>query len=935
MTTTQPSSKNINDEINALKAEVERNPTDLVAKITLASTLERTGRIQEARQYYQDVIDSDTDNIFAPSARKALEAMGIAPIISAAPAAPTDALQDKINELKAEVDKDPSDLVAQINLANALEKAGQIAAAREVYQGVQASDPEGLFGITAVKALEAMGVSIDNKVKQIELPSQKELAASETSQIQQKPLKRLLQRFYDLPISKKQLTAFVLSEAIALGLVVTGAGLMFTGLRTQLLQQSKSELTVSKINYDLKINQMGFGFRGQSENTAIIGAVRQRKTNNMVNAILRNELWTRQIEFATLVDANTRIIAHAGIGRVGAKFDPSNIVSQALDNGDQVKTSELISYDELAAESFRFAELRAIEKGTDPASQPNFLIRYTATPIIDPLNGEVLGALVSGDVAKTPIVANTNQAFEDGYTAIYLVEPDGKFSLATSQEVYLDKFLNANIPLPNTNLLTEAVKAKGETVSKWIKLSSGHTYGISAKTISNFAGKPIAVLVRGTDNDFLNNLLVRILGVQGVLIGLGLVLTIILARFLARALVEPIRNLSESTLKFAQGERDLRAEVFANDEVGDLAITFNAMADSINASEAAKEEQARKRQAEAEFQRKEKERIQQGVIKLLLEIEEAKEGNLTVQAKVEEGEMGSIADAFNSTIRSLREIVDRVKATATQVQDSAYSNETSVQKLSEEATNQVRSITETLNSVAQMGESIQSVANSAKEAADIARKALNAATTGDKIANQTVGSIDNIRASVAETSKKMKRLAESSQEISKIVGIISNISEKTNLLAFNASIEASRAGENGQGFRVVADEVRRLAERVTESAKDIEQLVSTIQSETTEVMHTMEESTTQVVRGTKLVRQTQGTLQQLAEISQKIDRLVQSISTSTISQAEYSKQVTGTMQEVVAIAENTSAESEAVSNSLQELVGVATELQQSVSRFQV
>jgi methyl-accepting chemotaxis protein len=234
-----------------------------------------------------------------------------------------------------------------------------------------------------------------------------------------------------------------------------------------------------------------------------------------------------------------------------------------------------------------------------------------------------------------------------------------------------------------------------------------------------------------------------------------------------------------------------------------------------------------------------------------------------------------------------------------------------------------------------MGESIQSVANSAKEAADIARKALNAATTGDKIANQTVGSIDNIRASVAETSKKMKRLAESSQEISKIVGIISNISEKTNLLAFNASIEASRAGENGQGFRVVADEVRRLAERVTESAKDIEQLVSTIQSETTEVMQTMEESTTQVVRGTKLVRQTQGTLQQLAEISQKIDRLVQSISTSTISQAEYSKQVTGTMQEVVAIAENTSAESEAVSNSLQELVGVATELQQSVSRFQV
>lgn len=933
MTTTQPSSKNINDEINALKAEVESNPTDLVAKITLASTLERAGKLQEARQYYQDVIDTDTENIFAPSARKALEAMGVAPTAPAAP--PTDALQAKINELKAEVEKDPTDLVAQINLANALEKAGQIAAAREIYQGVQASDPEGLFGITARKALEAMGVSIDNKVKQIELPSQKNLATSEASQVQQTSFKRLLQKFYDLSIGKKQLTALMLSEAIALGLVATGAGLMVTGLKTQLLEQSKSELSVGQINYEIKINQMGFGFRGQSENTAIIGAVRQGKTNTLVNAILRNELWTRQIEFATLVDSNTRIIAHAGIGRLGSKFDPSKIVSQALGSRDQVKTSELISYNELAAESSRFADLRAREKGSEPASKPNFLIRYTATPIIDPLNGKVLGALVSGDIAKIPIVANTNKAFDDGYTAIYLVEPDGKFSLATSQETHLGKVLNANIKLNNTKLLSAAVEANGDTVSEWITLNSHHTYAISAKTIFNFAGKPIAVLVRGTDNDFLNTLLFRILGVQGLLIGLGLVLTIILARFLAKALVEPIRSLSESTLKFADGQRDVRAEVFANDEVGDLAITFNAMADSINVSEAAKEEQAKKRQAEAEFQRKEKERIQQAVIKLLLEIEEAREGNLTVQAKVEEGEMGSIADAFNSTLRSLREIVDRVKATATQVQDSAYNNETSVQKLSEEATNQVRSITETLNSVAEMGQSIQSVATSAKEAAEIARQALNAATTGDKIANQTVGSIDNIRSSVAETSKKMKRLAESSQEISKIVGIISGISEKTNLLAFNASIEASRAGENGQGFRVVADEVRRLAERVTESTKDIEQLVNTIQSETTEVMHTMEESTTQVVQGTQLVRQTQGTLQQLAEISQKIDRLLQSISASTISQAEYSQQVTGTMQEVVAIAENTSAESEAVSNSLQELVVVATELQQSVSRFKV
>lgn len=201
--------------------------------------------------------------------------------------------------------------------------------------------------------------------------------------------------------------------------------------------------------------------------------------------------------------------------------------------------------------------------------------------------------------------------------------------------------------------------------------------------------------------------------------------------------------------------------------------------------------------------------------------------------------------------------------------------------------------------------------------------------------DQTVGSIEMLRTSVAETTKKAKRLAESSQEISRIVSIISGISEKTNLLAFNASIEAARAGEHGKGFRVVADEVRRLAEKVTDSTKEIEQLINTIQQETTDVLQTMEGSTMQVVTGTQQVAKTKNTLQGLAEISQKIDSLLQSISTSTVSQAQTSKTINQTIQGVAAIAKTTSAESEAVLSSLKQLVEVAEELQSSVSRFQV
>ena len=201
--------------------------------------------------------------------------------------------------------------------------------------------------------------------------------------------------------------------------------------------------------------------------------------------------------------------------------------------------------------------------------------------------------------------------------------------------------------------------------------------------------------------------------------------------------------------------------------------------------------------------------------------------------------------------------------------------------------------------------------------------------------DETVNSIYQIRNTVADTSKKAKRLADSSQEISKIVSIISNISEKTNLLAFNASIEAARAGENGQGFRVVADEVRRLAEQVTYSTQEIEQFVMSIQEETSDMMKMMEESTTQVVTGTKLVKNTKETLQKLAQISNEIDFLLQSISESTVNQKLISQKVNEKMQEVAVVTKETADESNSVSESLQELVKVAIEMQQSASRFQV
>jgi methyl-accepting chemotaxis protein len=181
----------------------------------------------------------------------------------------------------------------------------------------------------------------------------------------------------------------------------------------------------------------------------------------------------------------------------------------------------------------------------------------------------------------------------------------------------------------------------------------------------------------------------------------------------------------------------------------------------------------------------------------------------------------------------------------------------------------------------------------------------------------------------------MKQLAESSQEVSQIVGIISGISEKTNLLAFNASIEAARAGENGQGFRVVADEVRRLADRVTDATREIQLLVTNIQQETTEVLKAMEIGTAEVVAGTQSVEETKDTLKDLAELSQTIDNYLQTISSSTISQTQVSEKVNTIMENANAIAQSTATDTQTVVNSLQVLAGVVEELQTSVRQFRL
>ncbi|MEP0912272.1 methyl-accepting chemotaxis protein [Leptolyngbya sp. GB1-A1] len=399
--------------------------------------------------------------------------------------------------------------------------------------------------------------------------------------------------FRNLPVRRKQRFALLTSELIAvLGLVGVGALLLIAGGRAQLANQAKSEATVERLSYEVKTNQMGFGFRGQSDNPLIINAARDRVNGRSLSGeqeeelkrTLSNEIAARNIEYATLVGIDGRIIASANADRQGEKFDPQGLVSQVLASPRQVSANALVSAEELKKENPPLpAELKEQDR----------LIRYVVTPVRDPERDTTIGALVAGDVVKQPIVEESIAAFENGYSAVYARQPNGEFKLATSLDLGNSTDLEAaqaNVPLSDPQILQRAADALqpkqtvGEAVTDRIRVN-GQTYTVAAKALPNPKGEPIAILVRGTSESALNRLLWQILLLQLGVAVVAIAADVALGTLLGRSIARPIESLREVTRRFAAGDRSARARVESNDEVGQLMQTFNTLADSVTASE--------------------------------------------------------------------------------------------------------------------------------------------------------------------------------------------------------------------------------------------------------------------------------------------------------------------------------------------------------------
>ena len=326
---------------------------------------------------------------------------------------------------------------------------------------------------------------------------------------------------------------------------------------------------------------------------------------------------------------------------------------------------------------------------------------------------------------------------------------------------------------------------------------------------------------------------------------------------------------------------------------------------------------------------------QDAILRLMNELGDLADGDLTVTATVSEDITGAIADSINYTIEELRVLVGRINDAAGRVTIATGIAQQTSAELLDATKRQSQEIQDAGRSVLVMASSMSKVSGEADQSAQVARQSLTAAGKGTLAVQDSIKGMNEIREQIQETSKRIKRLGESSQEIGEIVELISDITEQTNVLALNAAIQAASAGDAGRGFTVVAEEVQRLAERSGEATKQIAAIVKTIQTDTQGAVSAMEESTRGVVEGAKLSDAAGQALSEIGEVSQNLAELIENISDATRQQADSATGVVAKMQDILRVTEQTTAGTQKTATAVGELAGLATELKGSVAGFKV
>ncbi|MBC7797578.1 MAG: Cache 3/Cache 2 fusion domain-containing protein [Pyrinomonadaceae bacterium] len=445
-----------------------------------------------------------------------------------------------------------------------------------------------------------------------------------------------------------------------------------------------------------------------------------------------------------------------------------------------------------------------------------------------------------------------------------------------------------------------------------------------------------------------------------ILIALGVSLLIGgIAVWIASRITFQLIEAVEVAEKIAEGDLSSTIAVTSTDEVGQLQFSMSKLLDYLQntanvADKIAAGDLSIKVPARSENDRfgtalenmlenllklvqskDERDRLQTSIMKLLEEVAEVADGDLTTQAEVTPEVTGAIADAFNYMIVELRNIIYQVKDATRLVGSSAGDIRTTTERLASGSATQARQIAITSNAIEEMAHSIQQVSMSAAQSSEVAQTSLQTAQNGAKAMQNNIRAMSRIRTQVQETAKRIKRLGERSQEIGEIVQLIDDIADRTSILALNASLQAAAAGEAGRGFVVVAEEVERLAERSTLATQQIAALTKTIQLETKDVVASMEDTIQEVVEGSSLANEAGQALQEIERVSNNLAEIIQSITNAARRQARGSEGLTKSMNDISQITDIVSLETKQAANSVKDLVSLTEKLRGSVATFKL
>jgi twitching motility protein PilJ len=390
--------------------------------------------------------------------------------------------------------------------------------------------------------------------------------------------------------------------------------------------------------------------------------------------------------------------------------------------------------------------------------------------------------------------------------------------------------------------------------------------------------------------------------------------------FVTYRIIRPVKDLMIVAEALGRGDLSKKANVKTGDELGQLGETLNQTIDRLQGL------------IQTETDR---DKMQHQVMDLLSVVSSAAEGDLTVKAEVTADALGSVADAFNLMITGLMSLVTQAHNVALEIQrsttDILHSSDRMKQG-AEQQTNQIKNASDAVNT---MSNTTQRMAQNADAATQTSLKATQAAIKGGASVAETIKGMQRIRAAVQTTGKKIKGLGERSLEIGAIIEVINEIATQTNLLALNAAIEAARAGEQGRGFAVVADEVRKLAERAARATKDITGLIKGIQVETSEAVTVMEEGTREVEEGTKLADQAGAALREIEQIVKQTSGLVTDITNSAVNQVKVSEGIVTSMDSISKLTQDTTVGVRDTVETISKLAELSTRLTVAIGRFKL